>query len=401
MHTKRLELQISLKSPLMIGSDGQSTLYNQTRDYIPGSALRGTLASAMTVAGAGETLAELFGNQNLAPVFENLYPSRGGGQTYPAPLSARTCKYYGGFRSQKGEHHGVVDVLIRQAIFEPLLEARVGLPCLYEPRCPECHSAVESLDGYYEGMPGQYEQTTTPVRRISRTAIDRRRQTAADRLLYTIETMEPGKRGKSPLLFRGAVLCTEAQEATLGRWLPRVKSIGGGRSRGLGRVEVEILSWADDSLPALRERLGQFDAAVRAEWRFYQRVAGVEPLADDARFFSVDLVSPAFLTHHSLPATHPALEYLGLPVEAVRLWKAISRQTVMGGWHMGGKLPRRTALATEMGSVFMYRTEGLSLDDLEAGLQKLELVGLGAERSRGFGRVLVSSPIHYQAEEAR
>jgi CRISPR/Cas system CSM-associated protein Csm4 (group 5 of RAMP superfamily) len=49
-----------------------------------------------------------------------------------------------------------------------------------------------------------------------------------------------------------------------------------------------------------------------------------------------------------------------------------------------------------MGSVFMYRTEGPSLDDLVAGLQKLENEGLGEERARGFGQVLISSPIHYQ-----
>ena len=51
-----------------------------------------------------------------------------------------------------------------------------------------------------------------------------------------------------------------------------------------------------------------------------------------------------------------------------------------------------------MGSVFMYRAEGLSFDDLEDGLQGLELDGLCKERTRGFGRVLISSPIHYQAE---
>ena len=65
---------------------------------------------------------------------------------------------------------------------------------------------------------------------------------------------------------------------------------------------------------------------------------------------------------------------------------------------MGGRLPRRTALATEMGSVFMYRIQGFTLDALEERLQKLEDEGLGEERARGFGRVLISSPIHYQAE---
>lgn len=398
MTRKRLEVKISLHSPLMIGSDGESTLYNQTRDYIPGAALRGALAGTMQSAGAREDFEALFGEQAPEIVLDNLYPSRTGSQTCPLPLSARTCKYHPGFKSQEGEHHGVGDILIRQAVFEALLEARVSLPCLYEPRCPECHSEVKEYPGYYDVVAGQYGRTTTPVRRISRTAIDRRRQTAAEQLLYTLEMVEPGTQGQPPLLFRGSVLSDDSQEAVLKRWMPQVKGIGGGRSRGLGRVEVDILSEADDSLPGLRERLEGFDAAVRTEWRFYQRVAGVASLADDVRFFCIDLLAPVFLVHHGLPATRPPLADLGLPVESVQLWRAISQQSIIGGWHMGGRLPRRTALATVMGSVFMYRAEGLSFDDLEDGLQGLELDGLCKERPRGFGRVLISSPIHYQAE---
>lgn len=398
MTKKCLEVEISLQSSLMIGTDRESTLYNQTRDYIPGAALRGALAGRMLSAKAEGDFEALFGEPVTEPIFDNLYPSRSGSQTYPLLLSVRTCKYYPGFKSQEGEHHGVGDILIRQAVFEAMLDDQVNLPCLYRPLCPECHSDVKWLGGYYEVTAGQYGRTTTPVRRISRTAIDRWRQTAAERLLYTLETVEPGTQGQPPLLFRGAILCNGAQGAILERWLPRVKRIGGGRSRGLGNVQVQLLSEADDSLPGLRERLEEFDAAVRTEWRFYQRVAGVEPLADDVRFFSVDLLAPAFLTHHGLPATRPALAELELPVESLQLWRAISQQSVIGGWHMGGRLPRRTALATAMGSVFMYRAKGLSFDDLEDGLQKLENKGLGEERARGFGQVLISSPIHYQPE---
>jgi len=400
MTRKRLEIEISLRSSLMIGTDGESTLYNETRDYIPGGALRGALAGTMLSARAGADFEALFGDQAVEPIFDNLHPTRSGAPTYPLPLSVRTCKYHGGFKSQEGGRHGVGDILIRQVVFEAMLEAKVNLPCLYEPRCPECHSQAKEYSGYYEVMAGQYKRTTTPVRRISRTAIDRRRQTAAERLLYTLEMVEPGTQDRLPLLFRGAVLCSDAQWVILQRWLPQITGIGGGRSRGLGNVQVGVVSENGDLLPLLRERVEKFDAAVRAEWRFYQRVAGIEPLADNVHFFSIDLLAPAFLTDHSLPATRPALEDLDLPAGSVQLWKAIARQSVMGGWHMGGQLPRRTALATAMGSVFMYRTEGLSFDDLESGLHQLELDGLGEARARGFGRVLISSPIHYQAEVA-
>jgi CRISPR-associated protein Csx10 len=398
MTRRCIEIEITLHSSLMVGTDGESTLYNQTRDYIPGAALRGALADVMLSLEVGEEFEILFGDTALEPIFENLYPTRSGSPTYPLPLSARTCKYHRGFKSQKGERHGVGDILIQQAVFEALLEARANLPSLYEPRCPECHSAVEPLAGYYEFAAGEYGQTTAPVRRISRTAIERRRHVAADRLLYTLETVETHTKDRMPLLFRGSVLCADSQTSALERWLPQVRGIGAGRSRGLGRVEVRILGETENPFPNLGERLERFDAAVRTEWRFCQRVAGIEPLPDDVRFFGIDLLAPTFLTRNGLPATHPDPADLGLPSGAIQLWRAISKQTVMGGWHMGGRLPRRTALATEMGSVFMYRIQGFTLDALEERLQKLEDEGLGEERARGFGRVLISSPIHYQAE---
>ena len=398
MNKRRVEVEISLRSSLMVGTDGESTLYNETRDYVPGSALRGALAEVMLSREAEGEFGMLFGGEMLDPIFENLYPTRSGMLTYPLPLSARSCKYHRGFKSSGGERHGVGDILVRQAVFEAILQTRASLPSLYEPRCPECHSAVEALTGYYEFATGQYGQATTPVRRISRTAIERQRHVAADRLLYTLETVETHAKDRTPLLFRGHILCAESQVPVLERWLLRVQGIGAGRSRGLGHVAVRIASETEDSLPDLRERLERFDATVRTEWRFYQRVAGVAPLAEDTHFFSIDLLAPAFLTRCGLPATRPDLADLELPDGAIELWRAIGKQAIMGGWHMGGQLPRRTALATEMGSVFMYRTQGLALEALEDRLQRLEDEGLGEERARGFGRLLISSPIHYQAE---
>jgi len=397
MKERRLAIEILLRSPLVIGIDRERAQYNQTRDYVPGSALRGALAGTMLNGGEPtEAFEALFGDPMAQPFFTNLYPSQSGLPTYPLPLSARTCKYHGGFQTGDNGHHGVGDILIRQAVFEALLDASARLPYLYEPRCPQCHSEVKPLPGYYEVGP-HYGRTTAPIRRMSRTAIDRRRGTAAEEMLYTLEAIEPGRSGQPSMLFLGDVLCDEIQAAILKRWLQRVRGIGGGRSRGLGQVEVAVLDDEKNPLPALKERLEAFDAAVRREWRFYQRVAGVEPLPDDARFFALDLTAPAFLTRHDIPASQPCAD-LGLPTGAIRLWRAISRHKRIGGWHMGGQLPRRTMLATTMGSVFMYRTEGLSLDDLAVALKLLEREGLGEERARGFGRVVVSSPIHYQPE---
>ena len=71
---------------------------------------------------------------------------------------------------------------------------------------------------------------------------------------------------------------------------------------------------------------------------------------------------------------------------------------MLGGWHQGAGLPRRTRQVVEMGSVFLYRCDGRTVDDLAERLGPVESAGIGGERSRGMGRVAVCLPFHYQAE---
>jgi len=402
MTERRLDIKAKLRGPLLLGTDRESTFYNETRDYIPGGAVRGALAEIMLGADAQQDFVTLFGPDASSPIFENLYPTPSGALTYPLPLSARTCKYLGGFTTEeKGEHHGMGDILIRQAVFEALLETGVPLPALYEPLCPTCHRQVKPELGFYgmtplhDGRTLAYDKAIAPVRRTSRTAINRQRGTSAERMLYTLGTILPDDKLDS---LRGSIGCSDQQEAILQQWLPNVEWIGKGRSRGLGHITLEIVDEPDPGLPPLPTRVERFDAAVRDEWRFYERVANAEPLAEDVHFFAVDLVAPALLTRAGLPATRPDLKEWGLPGETAQIFRAFTRQGTVGGWHMGGRLPRRTALVTNMGSVFMVQVNGSSLNDLKDSLQKLENDGLGEERERGFGRVLISSPIHYQPE---
>jgi hypothetical protein len=82
----------------------------------------------------------------------------------------------------------------------------------------------------------------------------------------------------------------------------------------------------------------------------------------------------------------------------VSLLRAFAGYGIAGGWHMGAKLPRRKQMTVDMGSVFLYRSEGYSLAELADRLDKLETDGLGAERARGFGRITICLPFHYQSE---
>ena len=408
-----LEVVIQLDSPLLLGTDASEAFYITTRTYIPGSVLRGSLARQMLAACSHSPkephtdcdFGRLFGNGAI-PVFEHLYPTTALARefSFPAPLTARSCKYHPGFqktRRPEDRGHGVGDILIRQAVFEEMLLTQAWpLPALYKPRCPECQGDVDRFDHFLVMVqPDLYDSVSVPVRRTSRTAINRQRAVAADGQLYTLEMIEPTDHQRRPTAFRGRVRASPPQLEILASWLPRLSAIGRSQTSGLGRVKIEVKRPGEisDPLPPLQKRLEPFNQMVREEWAFYQRVAGAAPLPDDVLFFCLDLLSPATLTWRGLPVTAPPPEMLGFET-GVRLQRAFTGTQMMGGWHMGANLPRRTQPTVVMGSVFLYRSEGLSLEELSERLAPFEAGGLGQERARGLGRVVFCLPFHYQPE---
>jgi len=89
---------------------------------------------------------------------------------------------------------------------------------------------------------------------------------------------------------------------------------------------------------------------------------------------------------------------LKLGVDGIQLVRSFARHEVIGGWHWGARLPRPTELATEMGSVFLFRVEGHSQEELMDTLRELERRGVGQQRERGFGQVQICSPFHLEVK---
>jgi CRISPR/Cas system CSM-associated protein Csm3 (group 7 of RAMP superfamily) len=250
----RLEVIVQLTSPLLLGTEANEAYYKPTRTYIPGSVLRGSLAQEMMAACQhgpeephdGCDFGRIFCAETT-PVFKHLYPTTAGARefSFPAPLTARSCKYHPGFaaaRNKDDQGHGVGDILIRQMVFEHMLEQGLALPALYQPRCPECPADVDSFDEFVVMIRAdRFDSISVPVRRTSRTAINRQRAVAADGQLYTLEMVEPLDRHRRPTVFRGRVRGSPAQLEILNHWLPQVSSIGGSRSRGLGHVSVQAV----------------------------------------------------------------------------------------------------------------------------------------------------------------
>lgn len=409
----RMDFQVRTLSPLNVGQLNPTGLYGTTQHYLPGAALRGALADVLLPRSskpdhtpgcerspdqdAGPYYA-LFGGDSR-PIFDNAYPvaGPGGGPSHPIPLTALTCRSAPGFHNPKEpeEHHGVFDQLIALAACEEALglwEKPSKGPLLDPPkrRCPICKDKTDAPDGFYEGALDEgFVGARAKVRRRSHTAINRSRGTAAEALLYTQETIVPNT------YLRGSVLVDPGQAQVVKDALPQVTALGRGRSRGLGRVLIEIKPPRGGS--RVLDRVIAFNKQLSSARRFY-----CDDLSElnSEWFFVLDLLSDTQFTRNKLPYTRPNLAEWDLPAEAkVDLVRAFAHHRTTGGWVMGARLPRRTALVTVMGSVYLYRVRGTPPEALVPILSRLESHGLGSDRERGYGQVAICLPFHLKERE--
>lgn len=417
--TQRRQLTIRPQSPLLCGDESAVGNYQETLDYIPGSVLRGAIAEWI-LAQDEAAFQRIFSEADRPPRFGNAYPTFSDVWGYPFPATARTCKQHSGYAtSNKPDGHGVVDILIPQALYELSSDPRfphraillpeagekyLTLTQSYEPRClcrdeqgQLCGGDVRPASGFYVLRPGGPGPAPRPrIARATHVGINRARGVAEDALLFTLETIEPTTKG----IFRGEVLYDETYAADFERLLDfqgegRVLRIGRGRSRGMGKVKVTLASPPDQTpQEALEKRQADLQEVFEEESQRYAEVSGFA-LAS-GHFFTVTLRSPALFTDSAgLPSLWPDLT--NTPLQAALRLRSWARTRPFGGWHSAAQLPRRTRQAVEPGAVYLYFVPAAQITKvalLDALLQ-LEFGGVGDQRERGFGQVTVCAPFHY------
>lgn len=441
-----IEVTVELLTPLLLGKRKQGNVY-ATQTHIPGAVLRGAVAQPyIEVCAQPDYLHDharcpekcdfhrLFFAQP-APRFGPCYPAQAR-LSYPFPATARTCKYHPGF-AHTSDHHGIQDTLIPLWTFEHLaFERERALPEVYDPHCAVCEDGVslEPANGFWEpGSPGRYYQPRPRVTRVSRTAIDRRRGTAAEEMLYTLELVsERMKSGRyderehsqdTPTRFKGLVWVQEADADLLAERLEAITAIGGATSRGLGRVRVTTQRRRVSPTSITRQDAEELVAAAKGETSFEPRPRGhptEAELVDRIRalngalqkefaryadyaepprerlYFTVDLLSDTILGGVGEPETLLPETLTG--AKRVRCWAGHSQ---VSGWSGAFRLPRTVHLAIEAGSVFLYELPAKDVGAVLAALQQLEELereGLGRERERGCGLVQICSPFHQEVK---
>jgi CRISPR-associated protein Csx10 len=462
----QIDVKIEMAEPFLVGDRKPATV-TETLTYLPGSVLRGVVAEALLRDWLEESrrlphpdrcpdrgkcaFCQLFYPHNGSlPCFGNLYPTSGDA-AYPFPTTARTCKHHPGFRRDDfdpDERHGIFDTLIRQHVFEKALESRKPLPFIYLPECPRCRAKAEPVPSPFYSMLGdRYQATQIFRRRLSRTAISRRRGAAQEKQLFTLNVLseqmdtdfldEDGVSIKEITTLRGRIWVSDDNVEAMQSALQQVERIGAVRSRGMGRIArieaTPVIAVKDKSamalfleqivtgkfalperlqeqdstgeplcLESLAERVIAFNVRFQAEQSFYAKLGA--PISDDCWYFTVNLLSDTILTDDGLPTLRLTPEMSGLVgngLPKVELERPFVGRAYRSGWSGAHGLPRQMYLAVPMGGVYLYRVETAGQEEtgrLLEKLEKLEQDGLGLDRERGCGQVMVCLPFHLEVE---
>ncbi len=433
-------ITIQLKEPLLVGSVRPSATgqVQETMHHIAGGTVRGAIGALLARAGHHDRHQDRVDADcpfccmflvGTPPRFGPFYPvGHDASESRPLPTTARTCKHQPGFKADP-EAHGIRDNLFRQWAIEATFDKDHVLSPAYPFHCDQCGAELEPAgSGVYEQVDFHFFQPHVRVQRFSRAGIDRRRHVAADGLLYTLEVLgemmstgryDPDGHPKSgPAIFKGRVWIEDDKQALLASQVEQIDQLGGATTRGLGAVEigadrprlVPLPNITDEQVQRLFEAThgGSFDPAAHHASSLITRIvhfnAGLRQIASnitaptptDTLYFSLDLLSDVVWTESGLPTALLPKSLAG--AERIRSW---ATSHTHGGWHTAAQMMRRTYLAIDAGSVFLYQLQVKDVAALRGtldALAEIERGGLGQERERGYGWIETCSPFHLEVE---
>jgi CRISPR-associated protein Csx10 len=423
---KRLDLTITAQSPLAIGRQKPGGSISTVENYIPGSVVRGAIASLMLrqaqqndtdfAAEPDSDFRALFIEGKA--LFLNAYPALAeiGDvlQVQPEvevlPATALSAKNGGGFKPK----NGVFDALIDRFCAEEYGK-------IYDPNCPkdEDGGRVDPFKGFYSrDRQGRYHSHSTSTRLLTRVGINRRRATAEEKILYSIEVLEESKRHTStsgipqvePMVFAGSILVQDEFAETLYGYIQACSSefrLGNSASRGLGRVKIE--AEIQDIQATVNSRVNVFNQALERRWNLWKLFDSRKSCPAAQRlFFTLDLQSDAILTEQWRRTTvisetmlhsrlQALLEFAGSAVKLngdLNLHAAYSSYDYRAGWNAAWGLMKEIELTTDRGSVYLFSIDREHHKAWLKALELLEIWGIGDRTSEGFGQIKVCDEFH-------
>ncbi|GET41935.1 type III-D CRISPR-associated RAMP protein Csx10 [Microseira wollei] len=404
---KRIQLEIKALSPLAIAKQKPGGSISEAVDYIPGTVIRGAVA-AQILNQSGHQFSNLSENggdfQTLflgetSAIFQNAYPavirkSRIEIQSdiRVVPATALSSKNDSGFKTKKGAN-GVFDTLIDRFCAD-----RYGYP--YDPNCPKDWERVDAYTGFYSKLGKNYYTHSADKRLLTRVGINRRRATAEDEILYSIEVLNESQvQKKKPEIYSSAILVTDELADSLKEFIDSRSQnfrLGGSASRGLGRVEIKTKEPVDAKID-VSDRIAKFTDALRKRWEQWQIFGN--PLAElpgDRTYFTLDLQSDAILTENwrrtTVISEAMLKQFAAVEDSSLKLEAAYSSYDYKSGWNSAWGLMKDVELITNKGGVYLFSTT--QRDIWVEKLGELEVRGVGDRACEGFGQIQICNEFH-------
>jgi CRISPR-associated protein Csx10 len=403
----QIQLKIEALSPLAIGRQKPGGSVSEAESYIPGSVIRGAIASQILQTSSqqgtnqpetGDDFHTLFLSDSPA-IFQNAYPATAKvgdevrvlpGEVWVLPATAVSSKTNSGFKSNP-KKHGVFDTLIDRFCAE-------GYNHPYDPNCPVDGGRVEPYSGFYSRVDKHYYQPSISTRLLTRVGINRRRATAEEQVLYSIEVLNEFEGSKSTnATYRGRILVEGEQLAiALSDFInSHTFRLGGSASRGLGKVQITTTLSTEKA--DITPRITQFNQELQKRWQIWH-IFG-EPhqdLLQERTYFTLDLQSDAILTDSWQRTTviSPTMlqQFASVDDSSLELHVAYSSYDYRSGWNIAWGLMKDVELITNKGAVYLFSTT--QPEPWVKALEQMEMRGVGDRTSEGFGQIQVCNAFH-------
>lgn len=423
---KQIKLTVTALSALAIGRQKSGSSISEAETYIPGSVIRGAIAFQVLrqanqknadLSKNGGDFQSLFLAENSA-IFQNAYPAiaKVGKDTfeyvhdevYVLPATAVSSKNNPGFKSEEGKRGGVFDTLIDRFCAECYNHP-------YDPNCPKDNGRVEPFSGFYSKDNSNYRSHSITTRFLTRVGINRKRATAEDDILYSIEVINESfltnnKRGVfkqwEPFIFQSSIFVDNDNLAKL--LLNFINKndqsfrLGGSISRGLGRVRIEakIVEIMSD----IERRIECFNNKLQKRWESWKIFNKNQPdLSENCFYFTLDLQSDAIFTENWQRTTvisKTMLEqFTGVEDSGLKLEVSYSSYDYRSGWNSALGLMKDMELITNKGTVYLFSASKDKWHDWIKALGELEMNGVGDRTCEGFGQIQVCNEFHLVCRE--